>query len=165
MTRALSNIVNAINQLTKALKCVRVVPVIIECCYYISGIVATTITNAGTYYKIAGTTSEGCSMDGCTHSNNRLTYTGEDTAVFTYIANGSFVCDTNNTIVTFAPAVNGVAIPSASIDHKIGTGADVVAASVAGRLTLEKDDYFEMFVTCNNAGAVVTLNKMIVLLN
>ena len=165
MIKSLSNIVNAINLLTKALKCVRVVPVIVECCYYISGIVATTITVAGTYYKILGTTSEGCSMDGCTHSNNRLTYTGDDEAVFTYIASGSFICNTNNTIVTFAPAVNGVAIPSASIDHKIGTGADVVAAAVAGRITLTKDDYFEMFMTCDQAGAVVTLNKMIVLLN
>jgi len=161
----LQNIVNAINLLTKALKCVRIIPVIIECCYYISSVVGTTITVAGTYYKILGTTSEGCAMDGCTHSNNRLTYTGDNEAVFTYIANGSFICDTNNTVVTFAPAVNGVAIPSASIDHKIGTGADVVAASVAGRLTLAKGDYFEMFVTCDNVGAVVTLNKMIVLLN
>lgn len=160
----MNNIVNAINLLTKAIKCVRIVPVILQCCYYISGIVATTITVAGTYYKIAGTTTSAC-LDGCTHANNKLTYTGDDDVVATFIAAGSFISDTNNVVVTFAPAVNGVALPNSSIDHKIGTGADVVACSVAGRVPLSKDDYFEMFVTCDTVGAVITLNKMTVLLD
>jgi len=163
MRKVLSNIVNSINLLTKEISCVSIKPVYASACYYISAVVGTTITTAATYYKIAGTTTEKC-VNNFTHSSNKVIYTGDDEYIFTFVASGSFISDTNNVVVTFAPAVNGTVLPTESIDHKIGTGADVVACTVSGRITLTKDDYFEMFVTCDTDATVVTLNKMTVLL-
>lgn len=160
----MQNIVNAINLLTKALKCVKVSPVIAHFYYYLVATAGTTITAAGTFYKIAGTTNL-ISGDKFTHSNNKVVYGNGGTGinVMTIHASLSFISNTNNVTVQIAGAINGVVDTKTVIERKVGTGADVGHLSAHMLLEVEEGDYFEMFATCDVAGAILTAQKMVLI--
>ena len=160
--QGLSNIVNAINLLTKAMKCAVITGCGTLASFYLSATAGTTIIAAGTYYKIQGTTVKNKALN-FDHANNKLTYTGTRPATIKIDVSGSFTSDTNNVVVKACPAVNGVALTNAEIERKILTGADIGGLSFHWEVELLPDDYLEVYITCDNAGTVLTVRKMVVL--
>ena len=120
---------------------------------------ATTITVAGTYYKVSGTTTANSLMD-FTASNNRLTYTGTSDKYFRVVVNPlSMISAGNNVIVACKIAKNGTVIGH-PMTRKIGTGADVGAGTVSFDVSLSTNDYVELFVTNETSTATVTIEDM-----
>ena len=114
-------------------------------CYYVSGSAVTAIVS-GTEIKIAGTTTAGGCIHGFDHSNNRLTYIGEDTRWFHFNAYMSMTSGTNNVTFSFYVAQNGSIIPMSKMRRKIGTGSDVGALTLQANIQLATDDYIEVWV-------------------
>ena len=158
----MQNIVNAINRITEALQCV-----VISACgtlasFYLSATAPTTVTVAGTYYKIAGTTVKNKALN-FDHANNKLTYTGTKPIILHIEAAISFSSDTNNVVAKGCVAVNGVALTNSEMEMKVLTGSDISCIAIHWEVELEPNDYVELFCTCDNAGAVLTATKMVVL--
>ena len=129
-----------------------------EC--YISSITATTITTAGNFYKIAGSTTAD-SLSNFTHpTNNRLTYTGTATRKFLVNAALSFH-GTNGNDYKFAFHKNGSSILSASIISTTATGAGSLAhVSCQCIVELATNEYIEVFVTNADATNPATVDFM-----
>ena len=122
---------------------------------------ASTITVAGTYYKVLGTTTAN-TLSQFTHTDNKLVYTGARTKFFRVAANPvSMISAGNNVIVACEIAKNGTAI-GYPMTRKIGTGADVGAGAVAFDVSLATNDYIELFVTNETSTATVTIEDMYV---
>jgi len=156
----LNNIVNAINLLTQAIRCVRIVPVSAYAYAYLSATAPTTITVANTFYKIAGVTTA-ILNEKFTHTNNRLTYIGEPDQLFRISVGLSVTSDTGSQLIKYCAAINGVAIPHSQLSHKTGaTGSDVIALAGQKMIEMKKDDYLEVFITCDNAGVELTAEYM-----
>lgn len=162
MIQGISNIVNAINLLTKTMKCVSISCLGTLASFYLSATAPTTITVAGTFYKVAGTTVKNKAVD-FTHSNNRLTYTGAKPVVVKIDVSGSFTSNTNNVTVKACPALNGVALTNAEIERKILVGTDIRGLSFHWEVELTTNDYLEVFITCDSAGAILTVSRMVAL--
>jgi len=114
--------------------------------YYISTIAATPIVTAGSYVKVAGTTTAG-TLSNFTHtSGNRLTYTGTATRKFFVSATISFH-GTNGTDYAFAIGKNNNII-TASIVEQTGEGAaDLSSVSVQCIVELANTEFIEVFTT------------------
>ena len=65
----------------------------------------TTISMMGTYVKAAGTTTVGTSISQFTHTDNRLTYTGAFSGVYSILSTCT-VTGTNNDNLAIRVAVN-----------------------------------------------------------
>jgi len=129
-----------------------------EC--YISGITATTIATAGTYVKVAGTTTAG-TLSNFTHpANNRLTYTGTVTRKFLVTAALSFH-GTNSNDYNFAFHKNTSSALTMSIISTTATGAGNLAhVSCQCIVELATNDFIEMFVTNIDASNNATVDFM-----
>lgn len=124
---------------------------------------ATSIVTPGTYYKAAGTTaaSDGTSAYEFTlGTNNRLTYTGATTKHAHLVCSLSMTCASNNQILGFAIARDGVVLQHSLLRRKVGTGADVGAVALHADCALAPNDYLELFVTNDTSTAAVTVTKM-----
>jgi len=120
---------------------------------------ATNIAVAGTYYKVLGTTTAN-TLDGFTHSNNRLTYTGTDTHYFKILASPiSMISAGTNVIVSLKFAKNGTVI-GYPVTRKINTGSDVGACSISFDVSLVTNDYIELFITNETSTATVTVEDL-----
>lgn len=122
--------------------------------------VATTLTVASTWYKVAGVTtpaSHVTKVDAAAVSN-RLLYEGSATQHFHIVSNASFTCSSNNQIIEFVWRVNGATNLPAKIARKVSTGADVGAMSLHADASLATNDYAELFVrNITSAGTTVTV--------
>ena len=119
--------------------------------------VDTTLTNTanGTPAKMLGagsTTSVTLSNFDENGVENRLRYTGTETAWFEVSASLSCTHSVNSTIMTFSFAENGTNIANSSVDRKVGTGGDVGAFSMSWVIELDTNDYIEIFCDADNAG-------------
>lgn len=120
---------------------------------------ATTIAVAGTYYKVLGTTTAN-TLDGFTHTNNRLTYAGTTTHYFKIIASPiSMISAGTNIISSLKLAKNGTVI-GYPVTRKINTGADVGACSLSFDVSLATNDYIELFVTNETNTSTVTVEDL-----
>jgi len=124
--------------------------------------VETTVVTGGTYVKSAGTTiAMECS--GFSHSDNRLTYTGNVGRVFSVQANASMTTSaaTKASITIFK---NGEKIcSSAAIQRYVSVGTDIGAAGVGVMVKLKKDDYVELWLTTDDGDEVtIEAGSMIV---
>jgi hypothetical protein len=129
-----------------------------EC--YISSITATTITTAGNFYKIAGSTTADTLSNFTQPTNNRLTYTGTATRKFLVNAALSFHGTTGNDY-KFAFHKNGSSILSASIISTTATGAGNLAhVSCQCIVELATNEYIEVFVTNVDATNPATVDFM-----
>lgn len=162
MPKQLQNIVNAINLLTQAIKGVRIIKAVGGGMWYISSSAGTTITIADTFYRVAGTygtiVAELFSMS----SSGLLTYIGDKPIDIFFTASISISSNTNNVLAEFSPAINGVVDPRLVLIRKISTAGDVGTLSGSGLATLLPGDEVEVKVTCGNAGAILTAEKMII---
>jgi len=109
--------------------------------YWVTNVDTTTV--ADTPIKALGGTN-GANCFGFSHSDNRLTYTGNVGRVF--LVNATFsVSASGATNSTMHIAKNGE-IAVSGIKRKIGTGGDIGAGSVAVLGKLKKGDYIELWV-------------------
>ncbi len=130
---------------------------------YVSTPAATTIGVAGTFVKGAGTTTlsspptpENFSMP----ADNKLLYNGPAKRTVKVVCNFSVTCASSSQVLAFRMAKNGTDLVDSEIEHKIGTGADRVAASVAALIEMVNTDYVELFLTNKTSTGAVTLEKM-----
>lgn len=129
-----------------------------EC--YISSVTATTITTAGTFVKVAGTTTAG-TLSNFTHPDtNRLTYTGTATRKFLITTALSFH-GTGTNDYKFALYKNTSSALSASIISSTGAGTgDLAHISCQTIVELATNDFIEVFVTNADATNSATIDFM-----
>lgn len=125
---------------------------------YVSTPAATTVTVAGTFYVLAGTTTA-LDLDLFTHSSpGRITYTGTTTRTFFVTASASVVSSANNILISTRIAKNGTTIAASEMQFYKTTAADTKIVSSQTIVSLAQNDYLEMYITCDSAGATVTAN-------
>lgn len=87
-----------------------------------------------------------------------LQYQGSQSIVASIEASSSLKASTNNCLITFYAYKNGQPIPGASIQRKIGTGADAGALALTTVTTLAPNDLLEIYVSSDLATSL-TLYK------
>jgi len=134
--------------------------------YYFSTATATTISIINTWYKIAGTTTistaERFNDD---NTNNRLLYKGQESQKVLINFSGNFIDGAGTPIAQIAIAKNGsIETPTIMrVDLKHSGGADNV--SISAILTLDRDDYLEVFIrnTTNTNNITCNFGQMTVI--
>lgn len=122
-----------------------------------SGIaVLTTLTSAGTFYKVEGTTTLAYGVDFDQSAEARLRYTGNETIVAMVFATLDFTSNTNNHDVTWDIRKNASTTVARAVTVRKGTAADRNEVSLHGMYTLATNDYLELFVSSSAAGVTVT---------
>ncbi len=113
---------------------------------YISTSSATTITDPTTWYKIAGTTTEDSEhMSNFTHTNGKLTYTGENTYMFLVCYSLSVSGDTND-IVKFGISKNSQTPDPTSVSSlQIQVSSKTASSTCTYFTTLVNGDQLEMY--------------------
>jgi hypothetical protein len=131
---------------------------------YISTPASTTITSAGTYYLLAGT-STALALSGFTHSSpGRLTYTGTITQTFKIESKFSITADHNNILIEARIAVNGTTNVSSEQENSHTTGANTAGVNCGSFISLSTNDYVETYVTCDSAGTVLTASEAVLMI-
>lgn len=92
-----------------------------------------------------------------------LTYTGSRNITCSINASSSVKTTTNNVEVIFHLYKNGTMVVGASIERKIGTGADLGAMALSSTFEAAPDDYFEIYVECDTATTLTLLRTSIVI--
>lgn len=120
----------------------------------------TTITNAGTFYKIAGTTTESFSA-GFTLTNNRMTYAPADNIArgFLITATISATCATGNHDLRVRLSVNGTTDPATEVKSYTASGRSN-AVTLSGTYLLNYGDFVEIFITDDAAGETMTVTHL-----
>ena len=115
--------------------------------------IETSVAAANTFYKCLGTTS----LSGSEHlvddgtigpgaASNRLSYTGDLTDVHMMIAiTISFTTATNNQIIAFRIAKDGVTEATSEVQRKSGTGTDQGSVTLLTLVTLDNTNYIELY--------------------
>lgn len=132
---------------------------------YISTPAATTVTTAGTFYLLQGTTT---AIDTTlfTHSSpGRLTYTGTVTKTFFVTAMLSVTSSVNNLIIKIRIAKNGTTIAGSEQQYFKTTSTDVKPVSTQYVVTLATNDYVELYVTSDVNGSTETAQTGVFILN
>ena len=124
----------------------------------------TAIAVAGTYYKVAGTTTAG-RLHNFTHANNRLTYTGTPDLNVDIFGSLSMTTAGTSDILGMKMAKGGVNIDESIVLRKVGTGTDIGAAAIVGEATLSTGEYLELFVTNTDDNQDVTIEECNIIVN
>lgn len=135
--------------------------------YYFSTATATTISTINTWYKLAGTTTitttERFNDDAGT--NNRLLYKGQESQKVLINFSGNFIDGTGTPIAQISIAKNGTVQTETimRVDLNHSGGAD--NASITAILTLDRDDYVEVFIrnTTNTNNITCNFGQMTVI--
>ena len=120
--------------------------------YYFSTPAATTCTDASTFYKAAGTTTETNSNRVTVATTNRLTYTGTPTIHVHIAASVSFTTSGTNDVIAVALAKNGTVITGSDMQQYIGAGADIGSTALHFDAMLSTNEYLELWVANNTVG-------------
>ena len=107
---------------------------------------ATTLTTAGTFYKIAGTTSAGNRVSKFTLTDNRATYDGALIEFFQVSAVLSLTGKANDEHA-IRVAKNGTAIASSEMRVTLPTGGRTENILVQDIVELTATDYLEIWVS------------------
>lgn len=126
---------------------------------FVSSASATAIT-AGTFVKIAGTTTAGELQD-FTHTTGRLTYAATPTRIFRVEVTVSTTSDTNNIVITLRLAKNGTTVAASEQDRKIGTGADIGNMTASWLVSLANTDFVEPFADIDTGSANITATHLV----
>jgi hypothetical protein len=111
---------------------------------------STTTITSGTPVLIQGW-SEGLLL-GITHSNGRLTNTSGETKLFLVNSSLSVHFDTNNSELLLDIYKGGVSIPKAEIYDKVAVGLDKVNAGHTLLVSLDNNEYIELYVDSDKSG-------------
>lgn len=114
--------------------------------YYLSSAAETSVSIAGTYVKVAGTTAANNLRD-FTHSSGRLTYTGTVAQHFHLASTISFTAAGNNKLIAFKLAKNGTVVDGSYTPRFVSTGADVGSLALHWDEMLDPNDYLEIWGT------------------
>lgn len=126
---------------------------------YFSTPAATTCTLAGTFYKAAGTTTV-TAVNRCSHTDNRITYTGDPSIHMHIAASMSFTTSGTNDIISVCISKNGTPQTGSEARRKVGTGTDVGSTALHWDVMMSTNDYLEVWVSNeDSAGTTVTLQN------
>jgi hypothetical protein len=123
--------------------------------YFPDSLTAQTDNIANTPIKAAGgTVGENCF--GFSHSDNRLTYTGNTGRAFLVNVCASITASGATESTTYI-ALNGAIIEGSHIHRKIGTSGDHGALAMVSIVKLKKDDYIELWCESDNSADDLTI--------
>ena len=92
--------------------------------------------------------------------DGRLRYVGLTPRTFGSTVHFSFTANVNNRVISLMVSKNGTIIPDAEITRKTGAGADVGAMSTGYLVTLNTDDYLEVFVDSDGGNPTITTEHL-----
>lgn len=129
--------------------------------FHVSTPAATTIGAGGTYVKMAGTTTASAATAdiGTGSTNNRLVYTGAAprhfivTAAATLVPASGTNQDLGMQLYVYDDSATAGALVAQSKVNAFDAGTNGVGISLTANVTLDTDDYIELWVT-NETGAV-----------
>lgn len=127
----------------------------------------TTATTAGTFYKVAGTTTAGPFIEKFEHTNGRLTCTAALSG-FYQVTISANVQTSNNTNFSFRAAKNGTTSAAGEMTVRQQSNTAFSAAVVQDVFLLNTGDYIEPFVSASQNAQnilVADLNILIKRLN
>ncbi len=127
---------------------------------YITTPVATPFAAANTPIKISGTTTTVNLFRFTSAVNNRLVYSGTKSRFFTCTGSISVTAATSNKTFNFYIAKNGVILPESKQSRKISNGADVGALSITATVSLDTNDYVELWVENTTDATAITAEAM-----
>jgi hypothetical protein len=112
----------------------------------------TTLSSAGTYYKIAGTTSVS-GQQRFTNTNNKITYTGKDDITGKVAIVIGAKAPANNADFTIALAKNGVIMPTPNGSMAPTVNNQSFQITLLAEVELATNDYIEVFIRSNNGNS------------
>ena len=129
--------------------------------YIDAGSTVTTVTTAGTFYKITGYSvglSSGTTPASGASSNITIATgtTYSNAGVYNVSYSASFT-GTANAVVQIAVFVNGTRQPKVNLTRKISAGGDVGRAACSGLLSLAEGDVIDVRVTSDSNGDAITV--------
>ena len=124
----------------------------------ISAAVATTIVEAGTYQKAAGTTVLGDAADMDMPVVGRLRHIGTVSKPMAFLASGSIIVSADAK-VTLALAYGGVVDTTTAQDIEMTLAGGALPFSLNDIASLDENEYAEVWATANDT-VNVTLTKM-----
>ncbi len=113
---------------------------------FLTATAATVLTGAAAAIEVAGTTTLGLNTNMSMPADWRIRNDALTTMRFSVNADLSMTSGTNNVVVTFYIAKNGVIELGSSQQRKIGTGADVGSLGLNWVVDLAATDYISVFV-------------------
>jgi len=124
--------------------------------YMVGNSTATTISATSTFYKIAGTTSQGITPDNFTLADNKATFTGSASTNFKVTAVLSLTAG-NNQDIDLRIAKNGTT--QARSHQEVTTSGSGSAQNIVVKdiFTLTTNDYIELFVANNTSTTNITV--------
>jgi|TARA_R110000822_G_scaffold103990_3_gene230694 hypothetical protein len=127
---------------------------------------ATTISGAGTYVKINGTTALSGNellFDNNSTNTGRLRYIGAPNRVVMFSASCSVSAASNNQVLSFkgwhydTSGSSGALIDESLVSRKVTASGELGAVVVQGSALLSVNDYLEIHVTNETSTAAVTV--------
>jgi len=126
---------------------------------YVTAAVPTSFTGASVPTKILGTTTSTNLIRVTSPASNRLTYTGRKVQSFIVTCALSFV-GTNNKNYSFYIAKNGVVLPESGMFTKMNSNGDEQSVPVLCTVTLNPNDYLEVWAENNTDNSSLTVQTM-----
>lgn len=127
---------------------------------YLTASALTNIAAANTPVKIAGTTTADSLNERFSHSNNRLTYTGQGPALVQVTAAVSVNASSNNKQFTVWIAKNGSVVTGSGVTVFVGSVADVRAVTSTILVELQTNQYVEAWIENDSDGTDVTAEAL-----
>jgi hypothetical protein len=113
----------------------------------------TTLTNAGQYYKIAGTFADGFAL-GFRVASNTLIYTGPSGVVFLF--NGESELQVDKACRTYyALFLNGLEVPGANTPHDFVSPAKTASIGITHLVSLNQNDVIEVYAKSDAATTIL----------
>ena len=133
--------------------------------YYMNGnVTATTVSEIGATYKVAGTTTSGTFTSKFTNTDNRATFTGNVSKIFKVVATLSVESGNNNIIGVYI-AKNGTLLTDSEVYITTNAGGRAEACTVQSLVVLEINDYIEIFVENDSAVTDITVTDLNVIID
>lgn len=131
--------------------------------YYMTGnATATTITTTGTAVKVAGTTTSAAITQKFTNTDNRSTYTGAILRDFKVTVVLSANSGNNNEVGIYI-AKNGTLITESEVYITTNAGGRAEGGVAQVIVTLDQDDYIEVFVENDTSTSDITVTELSVI--
>lgn len=131
------------------------------CSYYmLANATATVISSAGTFVKVAGTTSPGSlNQKFTTAVTNRAVYAGSVQDAFRVVGFATMTSGNNQTL-RLQIAKNGVPIPDSTARFKTTGSGDASCIGCQSFVTLAPGDYVELWATNDTAANNITVTDL-----
>jgi hypothetical protein len=131
---------------------------------YFSTPAATTPGGTGTPLKALGTTTSVSLRNFTMPASNRLTYGGAEPRHCSINASVSFITGGTNQLIALHlyhwddSASSGAVLAHSEVNRLVGTGSDEGATGLAGDVTLDTNDYIELWVENETSTNDITIN-------